>query len=245
MRKVAVLPSLLTLGNMICGFLAIGYSSVGDFNRGAWLILFAMVFDALDGKLARMASSASDFGGQLDSLADLVSFGVAPAFLVQSICTHLPAKIVWLFCAVFVTCAALRLARFNVETGHEEEHHAYFKGLPTPAAGGMIASLVALHFDLKGLEYDLLLLIKSLPFVTLALSGLMISKIRYAHLLQWAFKGQLPFEYLVQVVFLFFFAVLTRPYSIALLFGAYTLSGVFTTVRERVAAAVKVREQHQ
>jgi len=237
-KSIAAFPSLLTVGNMLCGFLAIGYATQGLFNESAWFILFAMLFDAFDGKLARVARVTTDFGGQLDSLADMISFGVAPALLVMRLCAAFPNKIVLLFTAAYVTCAGMRLARFNVENAPDEEHHTYFKGLPTPAAAGMLASLVTLHYDLKDWEVELAVIIRVLPFVTLLLATLMISKIRYVHILHML-KGQWPFEYLVEIVFLFFFVVLTKPYSLAILFAGYTVSGILTEARVRVVALIK------
>jgi CDP-diacylglycerol--serine O-phosphatidyltransferase len=142
LRHVAVLPTLMTLGNALCGFGAIACVAEGPqfFERAAWLILLAMVFDALDGRLARMTGSASNFGAQLDSLSDMVTFGVAPVVLVMQVMTNplpvLQTKLVWLICALYVACAALRLARFNVETTPDEAAHDHFRGFHRPGPPG-------------------------------------------------------------------------------------------------------------
>jgi CDP-diacylglycerol--serine O-phosphatidyltransferase len=173
-RKVfAVLPTLLTLGNAACGFGAITYAArVGPDPAGrqfllvsAILIFLAMLFDMLDGSVARLARQTSDFGAQLDSLCDAVSFGVAPAFLMLQLLHSMgphpaanpadsaasqpellfplffeyPSRLLWVIGCLFALCALLRLARFNVETD-EEDSHTFFSGLPSPAAAATIAS---------------------------------------------------------------------------------------------------------
>src|SRR3954470_16174547 len=186
-RAVAVLPTLFTLGNLICGFFAIVVLSrierpvsadvrptasiklsVKDLPDAAKefidsddpthnlmlcgaLILLAMLFDAVDGQVARNTRATSDFGAQLDSLCDLVSFGLAPAILLVKMCpefTYSHRDIVWSVAAVFACCAALRLARFNVETDSDDEH-TMFAGLPTPAAAATIASFAILSYALR------------------------------------------------------------------------------------------------
>jgi CDP-diacylglycerol--serine O-phosphatidyltransferase len=237
-RQIGVVPSLMTLGNLFCGFLSIMETANGRQEIAAWLILLAMVFDALDGKLARITRGVSDFGAQLDSLSDMITFGAAPAFLVATMSSYLPSKLPWLVGAMFLISVALRLARFNVEHSPGEEHHRFFKGLPSPAGAGAVASLVILHFDLLERQYELEILVKALPFVSLGISVLMISGIRYVHMLNTVLKGQKPFEYLAQLVFLVLFGAFTYPFSVALLFGVYVGSGIFSTVKTRLAKPV-------
>ena len=150
-RTISVFPTLLTLGNLICGFFAIVVAARIDkpdalvnsnllldtrnLMLSGCLIFLAMVFDGLDGYVARLARTTSDFGAQLDSLCDVVSFGVAPGFLLVKLCpqfTYMHDQAVWIIAAAFAACAALRLARFNVETSDEDDH-LYFSGLPSPA----------------------------------------------------------------------------------------------------------------
>ena len=230
-KRIGVLPSLMTLGNLLCGFLSVMQTANGRLEMAAWLILLAMVFDALDGKLARMTKVTSDFGAQLDSLSDMVTFGAAPAVLVAFMSSYLRAKLAWLVGAVFLVSVALRLARFNVENQPGEEHHRFFKGLPSPAGAGFVASLVILHFDLLQQGYDINFFLQALHFVSLVVSVLMISGVPYIHVLNTVLKGQKPFAYLVQLMFIAVFGAFTYPFSVALLFGVYVASGVFTTVR--------------
>jgi CDP-diacylglycerol--serine O-phosphatidyltransferase len=224
----------MTLGNLFCGFLSILQTANGRLEMAAWLILLAMIFDALDGKLARITKGTSDFGAQLDSLSDMITFGAAPAFLLTSMSSYLPSKLPWLVGAMYLISVTLRLARFNVENLPGEEHHRFFKGLPSPAAAGFVASLVILHFDLLQREYEIEILVKAIPFLALGLSVLMLSGVRYMHVLNTVLKGQRPFEYLAQLVFLVLFGAFTYPFSVALLFAVYVASGLFTTVKMRL-----------
>ncbi len=170
-KRISVLPTLLTLGNLLCGFAALGYAAgvVPHVNGvvsekyavAGYLIFAAMFFDVLDGGIARLARATSNFGAELDSLADMVSFGIVPAFLclkmVSSLLSHGaagPLEIVgplgqsmlgrffWIIAAIYVACTALRLARFNTLNRRAIEEHMAFRGLPTPGAAGVIAASV-------------------------------------------------------------------------------------------------------
>ncbi|MFH1731861.1 MAG: CDP-diacylglycerol--serine O-phosphatidyltransferase [Planctomycetota bacterium] len=242
--RVGVLPSLVTLGNLICGFAAIGLATVAQirpvkmatllkdvdpFTIAGVLIFSAMIFDALDGKIARMANLTSEFGAQLDSLCDIVSFGVAPAYLVfleavsKDLFQH--SRYAWVCAVLYIICAALRLARFNVETEPDEESHRYFRGLPTPAAAGVIAGLALL--DASG-QVPGHWAAKVMPFVTIVMSGLMVSRVKYIHLVNALFRHKKPFTYLVLLVFLMLVVLAFAKYTEAILlagFAGYMLSG--------------------
>lgn len=259
MRRVPILPTLMTLGNAFCGFLAIGFvlkaqAAPEQFGRyiawAGWLILFGMILDALDGKVARMAGATSDFGAELDSLSDIISFGVAPALIVKVLATQqqfLP-RVGWATSALFLLCAALRLARFNVESTQEEEAHLYFKGLPTPAAAGFIAAMTIMFYELReqadaeqqlaglarALEPIIDSLLYTMPFVAVVLAVLMISNIRYMHAINKLLRGQEPFDYIVRVILIVLVAVLTKPFSLPVLFGAYILTGIIGWIKDRV-----------
>jgi len=153
-RMVAIVPSLLTLGNAACGFTAITYAAHLDPEAvpphsplffAALLIFAAMIFDGLDGPIARLAKQTSDFGAQLDSLSDAISFGVAPAFLMLTFArlnSHFfHPRLLYIIAVLYLLCVLLRLARFNVAKDGEASH-TYFRGLPSPAAAGMVASLI-------------------------------------------------------------------------------------------------------
>ena len=163
--RLRVIPTLFTLANAACGFAAIvqvaslqfvggGIANPENLVRAGWLILLAMVFDALDGRVARMTETTGDFGGELDSLCDAISFGVAPALMTamvnaRAITDPTLSKIAWLFGLAFACGAILRLARFNVENTHDEDAHLSFKGLPSRTRGTdpvIVADAQHLHF---------------------------------------------------------------------------------------------------
>ena len=166
-RTFAILPTMFTLGNLVCGFFAIVIASrvpapkeglaqtlvVDSINcmDSAWLIFLSMVFDALDGYIARLSKSASEFGAELDSLCDMVAFGVAPAFLLVKMCPQFSffhKEAVWVIAASYAVCASLRLARFNVETSDEDDHLS-FRGLPSPAAAASVAGFAIMFHTLS------------------------------------------------------------------------------------------------
>lgn len=243
-KGLSLLPSMLTLANMICGFYAIihvgavvwrdGQPTPDDsFQAAAIAILIAMVFDMLDGRVARMTNSTSDFGAQLDSLADAVTFGVAPGVMVAML--HAMgrygggqpfwSKVAWVFGMVYACAAVIRLARFNVETSdHSEEAHLVFKGLPSPAAAGVVATLILLQHRFTGTQLGGYLL-NAMPFVALSAGYLMISRFKYPHLANRFLKGRKPAEYLTAIVFGAVPAILFPEITIAIGFCGFALSG--------------------
>ncbi|NUM35076.1 MAG: CDP-diacylglycerol--serine O-phosphatidyltransferase [Candidatus Brocadiae bacterium] len=206
MKKISIkiLPSIITLGNLFCGFLAIAYIAENKITAAAWLIFAGMVFDVFDGKVARLTKNSSDFGMQLDSLSDMISFGVAPAFLAKVYILQTPAacpaRMAWIICLLYVMCTALRLARFNVETDHDESAHLYFKGLASPGAAGVIASLV-LCSEIITTIIPVFYFKIALLSVTFFLGALMVSQVRYIHFGIQFLKKRRPVTHLVGVIF--------------------------------------------
>src|SRR5947209_10404323 len=173
-RSAYSLPSLATLGNAICGFASMYVATLSGtggsndpwrdffarhhFVIAAYLIFISMIFDAVDGRLARFTRHTTDFGGQLDSLADVISFGAAPAFLALQLFhewegASIPpviSRTIWAIGALYMSCAAIRLARFNVSNEHGEQHHFSFLGLPSPGAAAVVAGWVLIQQDLLG-----------------------------------------------------------------------------------------------
>lgn len=263
LKSIGVLPSLATLGNLTCGLGAIylcllsaqaagagaaAIDGAGDplptlLTGAAYLLVAAMVFDGLDGRLARLARKTSEFGGQLDSLADMVSFGVAPAFLV--ICIAQPAtysgieslswaeraywRTEWVMVAIYVCCAALRLARFNVENEEDESSHMGFRGLPTPGAAGAIMGLVVFQQSLLPElveSWGVRALAVMMPPFALALGLAMVSPFRYAHLVNAILRGRRPFWQVGAIgVVLLIGVVVEIRLTLALATAAYALSG--------------------
>ncbi|MFC1805577.1 CDP-diacylglycerol--serine O-phosphatidyltransferase [Planctomycetota bacterium] len=244
MRKIAVLPSLLTLGNLVCGFHAIRYAADAEFTTAAWMIVLAMVFDALDGKVARLTKASSQFGAELDSLADVVSFGIAPAFMVAMLTLSVQSdyqRLVWLCCMVYAVCAALRLARFNVETGLDDESHKFFRGLPSPAAAGQVVSLVVLHHYLYN-RFQIDIVRHVIPGVTFIAGVLMVSRIRYPHVVNIYLGGHHAFA---DVVFLAIAALLIatiKELTLAACFSLFTILGLVNTVRLMLTSKAEEEE---
>ena len=266
MRRVPILPTLITLGNLVCGFLSIGYvlkaqAETAQFAQhivwAGWLIFFAMVFDALDGKVARMSKLTSDFGAELDSLCDVISFGVAPAMIVKALAEqqHFLPRLAWATSILFVMCAALRLARFNVETDETEESHIHFKGLPAPAAAGFIAAMTIMFYEMRdeagaghefagiarALEPVIDSLLYVMPYVAVVLAMLMISNIRYTHVLNKLLRGQEPIYYVVNVIIVAIFVVVTKPFSMPVVVGAYVLTGIIGAIKRQFFSRVPAR----
>src|SRR3954463_13260565 len=172
-RGVYILPSLFTLANMFCGYACVIYAMRGEYEKAAPFIGIAIVLDILDGRIARMTGTTSDFGLQFDSLADVISFGMAPAILSFQWGLASLGRLGWGAAFVFVTAAALRLARFNIQAPTSDKR--YFVGMPSPAAAGIPAATVFLYPNfVAGWPYNLL----ALPMV-LGPAFLMVSTVRY------------------------------------------------------------------
>jgi CDP-diacylglycerol--serine O-phosphatidyltransferase len=270
MRGIAVLPALVTLGNAVCGFISMAIVAKAPpanteggtvmFLIAGYLIFLAMVFDALDGRVARFARATSDFGGQLDSLSDAISFGAAPALLAYRIFfdatpfalsehAQLFQRLTMAMGAAFFGCTILRLARFNVENVHDEEAHLTFRGLPSPAAAGALVSIAILILSiwqdhprdhrLDGVTSGL---VWALPAIMLALGLLMVSTIRYRHLVNQVIRGRRPLIYIVLIILALFLAILMKEQALAPLFVVYSLSGPVTFIFRKLTHAGRVTQ---
>ena len=221
-----------------------------------YMIFLAMLADMLDGHLARISQNTSSFGGQLDSLCDVISFGVAPAFLMlrvveNGVTFNSPAfdifiyRFLWLTAAIYISCAAIRLARFNVENEEDEASHMNFSGLPTPAAAGVITSLIILNQDIvKKIDgtqpfFSYMghnIIIAALPFVALAVSVLMVSRIRYPHILNQYLRGRKPFAYLIRAIAFLVIIIFSFEVALVLVFCSFAASGFLKWFYYRVIA---------
>jgi len=266
-RSVYSLPSLATLGNAICGFGAMYVSTLDsrtqsnthdqwtlflvhhNFVAAAYLIFAAMIFDAVDGRLARFARHTTDFGGQLDSLADAVSFGTAPAFLSLQVFhwyhtdleSPMVARLVWAVGALYVACALIRLARFNVSNEHGEQHHYSFLGLPSPGAAGAVAAFVLMQQDLweRSANHPVLVSISEaciwvLPLIVLGTGLLMVSAIRYPHLVNRYLSGRRSIERLLVVLIGLLLLVVAHRYTLGIGTLAYAVWGVVGLIAYRM-----------
>jgi len=261
LRLIPLLPSLLTLGNLFCGFLSLAYTTDAALLAGTdaaaaaarmgdagWMIFLAIIFDALDGRVARITGQVSAFGGQLDSLADMVTFGLAPAFMTMVIAEQFLASerehVALGLCCIYVLCAALRLARYNVERDPEEGEHQTFMGLPSPGAAGLVGGVILLYAKLVRWEWDAAVyVIVPLPFVVALLGVFMFSRIPYPHVMNRIFRGAKPMKYLVVLGFVVVLAMVLRSIE-AVIAGAlvvYVLIGpahfLFRLVTGRAARA--------
>lgn len=281
--SVRPVPTMITLGNLLCGFGAIvlamrihtpptGIPPADCLYYAGLLIFVAMVFDALDGTVARWTNQTSRFGLEMDSLADVVTFGVAPAVIVKAAIDFFGAesfpggpypildRYVWLMLAVYVACAALRLARYNVESG--SAHSDFFFGMPSPGAAGCVASMmvmlmpVAKHLEqlerlklvggegvvrekipfLGALNYTeattlLQIGLIVLPFLMLCLGILMVSRVHYIHLGEKLLSGRRSFMHFLILGLTLVLIVMQHEIMLALAFNGYMLLGLVNEVR--------------
>jgi CDP-diacylglycerol--serine O-phosphatidyltransferase len=219
-RGVYILPNLFTTGNLFCGFWAMISVFQERYFYAAAAILLASAFDVLDGKVARLSGATSKFGIQYDSLADLVSFGIAPALLAFNWALRPYGRFGWLAAFLFVVCGALRLARFNVQSSSGEVK--YFKGLPIPAAASMVALTILLYLRLieTGWVKDIIILI-----MIWVLAFLMVSNIRYFSFKEFDLAKRKPFSVFLFVV-LSMVVIVMEPIIVLFCFVlSYVLSG--------------------
>lgn len=223
-KGVYLLPNLITTGALFAGFYAVVAAMRGDFESAAVAIFFAMVFDGLDGRIARMTNTSSKFGAEYDSLADMVSFGVAPALVMFSWALGELGKFGWSAAFVYVACAALRLARFNTQAETADKN--YFTGLASPAAAAIIASTVWVCHDLGWIGEQLPLEVAIVVAVLTAVIGLlMIANFPYYSFKDVDFRGRVPFVVMIVLILVISLVTLNPPSMFLLAFLAYAASG--------------------
>ena len=221
MRKgVYILPNLFTTGSLFAGFYGIVATMNGGYVVAAWFILISSIFDALDGKVARLTGTTSRFGVEYDSLADLVAFGVAPGLLMYAWALKPFGKVGWLAAFLYVVCGALRLARFNVQVNTVESKR--FLGLPIPAAASMVSTCVLLFHYLGDTGTIKMASILILIYV---LAFLMVSNFRYYSFKDPELVKRQPFSFLVLAIFFIIIIVAQPEIVLFLLFFVYMASG--------------------
>jgi CDP-diacylglycerol--serine O-phosphatidyltransferase len=217
---IYILPNLFTTASLFSGFYSILASMKGMYEIAAWTILIALVFDGLDGRIARMTRTTSKFGAEYDSLADLVAFGVAPAILAYSWALMSFGKWGWLAAFLFVTCGALRLARFNVQT--EIIDSKVFNGLAIPAGASVVATAVLLFFQLGGEgQFNHL----SVLFGTVVVALFMVSSIKYYSFKDLNFFARKPFMSFVLILLILVIVIAETQIMIFTFSFGYALSG--------------------
>ena len=229
-KGIYILPNSFTTMNLFCGFTSIIASMEGNFNRSALLILGGMVFDVLDGKVARATRTTSRFGIEYDSLADLISFGLAPGLLMYLWALKPLGKLGWIAALIFLACGALRLARFNTTAGTTDNR--WFTGLPIPAAAGMVATTILL-FNRIGMKAPDSVMLYVMLACLYVLSFLMVSSIKYV-----SFKKLPPvlvhaknFNLLVFAVLLLVFIVQEPTVAVFTIGLLYIVSGPVSAFR--------------
>lgn len=225
-RGIYLLPNLFTIAGLFAGFYAIVTAMEGYFNYAAVAIFVAMIMDFFDGRVARLTNTQSAFGAELDSLSDMVSFGVAPALVIYSWSLEGLGKLGWLAAFIFTAAGALRLARFNTQVSVADKR--YFQGLPIPAAAGVLASMVWLCVDSEILG-DGVSMVTAVLAIIIAI--LMVSNVRYYSFKEIDLKGRVPFVAILLVVLAFVGISLDPPKILFLIFFCYALSGPILTLR--------------
>ncbi|MDN7125065.1 CDP-diacylglycerol--serine O-phosphatidyltransferase [Pseudidiomarina sp. 1APP75-32.1] len=225
-RGIFLLPNLLTTAGLFSGFFAIVASMNNQFESAAIAIFIAMVFDGLDGRVARMTNTQSDFGAEYDSMADIVSFGMAPALVMYNWALSDLGKFGWLAAFIFVAGGALRLARFNTNLGSSDKR--FFQGLAIPSAAAIVSGLVWVgskyEVDPNSISY-------LAAIVTICAGLLMVSNFRYHSFKDVDWRGRVSFVVILAVV-LAFVVVATEPSLVLFtIFFLYALSGPILTIR--------------
>jgi CDP-diacylglycerol--serine O-phosphatidyltransferase len=226
-RGIYLLPNLITTAALFAGFYGIVASTQGKFEQASVAIFIAMILDALDGRVARMTNTQTAFGAEYDSLADMGSFGLAPALVMYEwslsslveVSWHW-GKLGWLAAFLFAACGALRLARFNTKASNTDKR--YFQGLPSPAAAGVVIGFVWACFD-NGISGGAVAMI-ALPLIVFA-GLMMVSNVSYYSFKDIDFHNKVPFMAMLVVVMIFVFASIDPPITLFGCFMIYALSG--------------------
>jgi len=234
-RGIYLLPNLITTAALFAGFYGIVAATQDKFEQACVAIFIAMILDALDGRVARMTNTSTEFGAEYDSLADMGSFGLAPALIMYewslsslvNVGWHW-GKLGWLAAFLYVASGALRLARFNTKASNTDKR--YFQGLPSPAAAAVVVGFVWACFDngIKGDEIAML----ALPLIVFA-GLMMVSNVSYYSFKDIDFHNKVPFMAMLVVVMIFVFAAVDPPITLFGCFMIYALSGPVISILRR------------
>jgi CDP-diacylglycerol--serine O-phosphatidyltransferase len=235
----SIIPNLFTVLNLFSGFIAIKTAFVDhDFEKAGWFIVLGAIFDVLDGLMARLTHSASDFGVELDSLADVVTFGVAPSAIIYELYFYQVPRIGLLIAALPAICGALRLARFNSQlTGYDKE---YFKGLPIPSGAILIVSFITFHFIVPSVIISEEMRLTALWFVVIGASLMEISTVRYEAMPKFSKQGLKEKPIVFGAIVLGIAAsAATKGVAIFPLFALFVLFGLIRSLIERIGRYLK------
>jgi len=223
-RGIYLLPNLFTISSIFAGFYAIISTLKGNFESAAISIFIAMIMDSLDGRVARLTNTMTDFGAELDSLADMVSFAIAPAVLVYSFALFNLGKLGWLSAFVFAVAVALRLARFNTQLSKLGKR--YFQGLPCPAGAAVIVGIIwsAIELNISSTAFSIILAI-----ITVITGILMVSNIRYRSFKDTDFKNHVRFMVILLTVLIIVLISVDPAFVLCIIFTTYAISGPIAT----------------
>lgn len=235
-RGIYLLPNLMTTAALFAGFYAVIAGLQGDFEQGAIAIFIAMVLDGLDGRIARMTNSCSAFGAEYDSLADMISFGLAPSILIFQWALVDFGKLGWLVAFIYTVAAALRLARFNTQVGIADKR--YFQGLPSPAAAALLAGFI---WVVESNQIELAVTPLIAVVLTVFAGVMMVSNTRFSSFKELNLKDKVPFVTLLIVVLVFVVITIKPAMILFLIFLAYAISGPVITL----LTLKKAREQRK
>lgn len=224
-KGIYILPNTLTLCGLFCGFYSILAALKGDYVIAAWAIMVANIFDGLDGWVARLTSSTTRFGIELDSLSDLVAFGVAPAVILYNWSLASFGRVGWAAAFLFVACGALRLARYNIQMGSSESRS--FTGMPIPGAATIVATLVIFYYEkwdtVPDKNYFILIF-------TIFLSMLMVSTLRFHGIKELDLSKRKPFWILVVIVMVLVVIIIHPQIALFLFAMIYLIGGLIENI---------------
>lgn len=232
---ILVLPSIFTTGNLFCGFFAIINSFSHQFEHASFAIFLAGLFDVLDGRVARITKSQSKFGVEYDSIADVVSFGLAPAVMTYVWVLEPFGRLGWAAAFFFAASGALRLARFN--TISSELPKSYFLGLPIPAAANMVAATFLAHKELQFPHVETIMMV-----LMFALGSLMVSTVRFRSFKDFDLRHPRSFLYLVAVMVVFVAFTWKYEVALAVLIALYIAWGPIREVLSKVKSSAMGRK---
>jgi CDP-diacylglycerol--serine O-phosphatidyltransferase len=226
-KEFYLLPNLFTISALFAGFYAIISAMNGNYRASAIAIFVSMIFDALDGRVARLTNTHTPFGAELDSLSDMISFGITPALAMYSWSLQALHKIGWLAAFIYAVATALRLARFNTQLNSQDKN--YFTGLPSPAAAGVLASLLWV-----GGKYQLDNSFLSVggSIITVILASLMVSSIRYNSFKNLDLFSKVPFIAILGIVFALVVISVSPAEILLALFSLFAVSGLIRAALE-------------
>ena len=232
-------PTTASMISLCCGFICILSAIKGNYDRAAWLIAISMVCDTLDGKLARITKTSSSFGSELDSLIDLVVFGVAPAILVGQICDDTYPYVIWPVCFFYLSCTVVRLAKFNTENLKKKKPSSYFTGLPSTISGGTLAHLVLLHGYLN-INHGINVVLGIIIPVTFILGLFMVSKLKFLNIMSKINLKQGIFPFSLEMLGAVVFFILSPRLALSISLSAYVIVCGLLGLKKKDSSAEQV-----